>query len=92
MMRLRNFTLTKQNIDNIRLVDEAETHAENLYVLWTILNGTAKDTQKFSKSAERAARIYSEIVEGIYEALRVAKIANVTANEAKAKVSTVSIC
>ena len=44
-----------------------------------ILESLIKDTKNFSDAAVRAATVYSNIVQGILEALKAAQEANITA-------------
>ena len=68
------------------LVQQAVDHAKALKELADKLKKLLQDTQKFADAALRAAKVYANIVDAIYEALEAAKVANMTTFDAQNKV------
>ncbi len=75
--------LLEKGLKNLKApIKNATKHADGLENQATILLSLIKDTKNFSDSAVRAAKVYSNIVEGIMEALAAAREANITASSA----------
>ena len=70
-------------------VTQAKMHADGLDKQAAILESLIRDTRNFSDSAVRAARVYSNIVQAILEALAAAKEADTTAKSTNQKVYTI---
>ena len=73
-------------------VVNGKKHADGLSKQAAILESLIRDTRNFSDSAVRAAKVYSNIVQAILEALAAAKEADVTAKSANQKVFLQVVC
>ena len=79
MLRNRVSNLGDHNRNNSKKVSDSGNHAKTLENQAMILESLIKDTKNFSDAAVRAATVYSNIVQGILEALKAAQEANITA-------------
>ena len=69
------------------IVDLSTKHKEVLRKLANRLASVLDDTKKYAATALEAARVYKTIVDAIEDALKAARLANVTVHEANKKVS-----
>lgn len=83
----------KMDLDmSMKPVNDSVKHAEKLRELADKLKMLLQDTKQFAAAAIRAAKVYGDIVDAIYEALDAAKMSNVTAHEANTKVLNPHVC
>ena len=68
------------------LVDRSVKHKQVLRKLADRLGSVLDDTKKYAATALNAARVYKTIVDAIEDAMKAARLANVTVNKANKKV------
>ena len=86
LLRQRVMGLKDGNKNVSAKVTNAKMHADDLSNQAAILESLIRDTRNFSDSAVRAAKVYSNIVQAILEALAAARQADTTAKTTNLKV------